>query len=205
MSNPNGYDKIIDTLKNVIGKNAIDQATIIAGNIGKKDTFLMAQALKHTPDLSEVVVVSFPSEPRNQDSHRPYIPKYMRNVDIVESENRILEFVSNTTNNDSLGSKNSWVYFGQFLPTKNKWSYNCFNWDSIPIVGTDIKSECGISIRNNFPIKIPNSLNNWKMGDFIGILPQNNRVKVQEVKIIEGNNYWIRIKNLGVSNDAVIK
>ena len=83
-----------------------------------------------------------------------------------------------------------WIFVGQFSPSKNIWLSKYFDNELFPEAGQTLTAIKPANKRTSLPVKE----NGYKLTTYSGKVKTGESVKVEEVKALVGNFYWIRVK-----------
>jgi len=84
----------------------------------------------------------------------------------------------------------NWVYIGQIV--NGKLTNTHFKIKEIPQIGDMIAARDAVYKRKDLPIELANG--NWKLGDIKGVVGDDESVKVNAVKEIQGKNFWALVQ-----------
>lgn len=82
-----------------------------------------------------------------------------------------------------------WVYVGQVI--NSKWQPQNFDFSETPKVGDEIVANKPVYKRDALPEKVTDDY--WRLGKVVGLVSEMQKLKVVEIKKIEGDNYWARV------------
>jgi hypothetical protein len=113
-----------------------------------------------------------------------------------DSTNQQIIGIAKSIQPDSVSSRRTpgWVWLGQRI--NNKWSPKNFGFTKPPrlLAGSTIFAATATWKRTAKPIQNPSNLDEWKLGEIISVVKENNSVTVVEVDSLADDNWWAYVK-----------